>query len=154
MAGVNPQVQCLAYPANPQDPLLTNWTKGSSNPFLPSPPPSFPQYNFRDPSTAWKSSDGFWYNLVGSGNGTKELHIRILLLYYLTEQIFDNKQVRAVRRFSIAPSRASLSTPNMWVTRWPAPRTSTSMVRCGNVPISIRRATVGSQREENLVKRN
>ncbi|ELR15550.1 glycosyl hydrolases family 32 superfamily protein [Acanthamoeba castellanii str. Neff] len=66
--GVSPQVQCVAYPADMSDPLLTHWNKSTSNPFLHSPPATFPQDNFRDPTTAWKSTDGYWYLLIGSGN--------------------------------------------------------------------------------------
>jgi hypothetical protein len=52
-SGVSPQVQCVAYPADMSDPLLTHWNKSTSNPFLHSPPATFPQDNFRDPTTAW-----------------------------------------------------------------------------------------------------
>jgi sucrose-6-phosphate hydrolase SacC (GH32 family) len=51
--GVSPQVQCVAYPADMSDPLLTHWNKSTSNPFLRSTPATFPQDNFRDPTTAW-----------------------------------------------------------------------------------------------------
>ena len=34
----NFQAQCLAYPADPSDPNLTEWTKPSSNPVIPLPP--------------------------------------------------------------------------------------------------------------------
>jgi sucrose:sucrose fructosyltransferase len=60
------QVQCLAVPSDPSDPLLTNWTKYEGNPVLY--PPSFigPK-DFRDPTTAWLDpSDRTWRMVIGS----------------------------------------------------------------------------------------
>ncbi|KAJ4902074.1 hypothetical protein Rs2_16025 [Raphanus sativus] len=49
------QVQNLAYPEDPNDPLLLKWTKFSGNPVL-EPPPGIDAKDFRDPTTAWKTS--------------------------------------------------------------------------------------------------
>merc|ERR1719277_2199456 len=44
---------CIAVPADPSDPLQTNWTKTfAKNPIVPA--------TGRDPSTAWKTSSGEW----------------------------------------------------------------------------------------------
>ncbi|GLT78365.1 hypothetical protein SLA2020_499030 [Shorea laevis] len=62
------QVQNLAYPANPSDPLLINWIKCSGNPVL-VPPRGINDKDFRDPITAWLNSDGKWRILIGSKIG-------------------------------------------------------------------------------------
>lgn len=59
------QVQNLAYPANLSDPLLVNWVKYSGNPVL-RPPPGIGFKDFRDPTTAWYTSDGNWNIAIGS----------------------------------------------------------------------------------------
>ncbi|KAJ0265527.1 Acid beta-fructofuranosidase 3 [Hirschfeldia incana] len=59
------QVQNLAYPEDPSDPLLLKWTKFSSNPVL-VPPPGIGVKDFRDPTTAWKTSAGKWRITIGS----------------------------------------------------------------------------------------
>ncbi|KAE8056253.1 hypothetical protein FH972_013041 [Carpinus fangiana] len=59
------QVQNLAYPANLSDPLLINWVKYSRNPVL-LPPPGIDFKDFRDPTTAWYTSDGRWHIAIGS----------------------------------------------------------------------------------------
>ncbi|KAG7953352.1 hypothetical protein I3843_12G105400 [Carya illinoinensis] len=59
------QVQNLAYPANLSDPLLVNWDKYSGNPVL-RPPPGIDSKDFRDPTTAWYTSDGKWNIAIGS----------------------------------------------------------------------------------------
>lgn len=60
------QVQCLAVPANPNDPLLRNWTKHPANPVL-LPPPGIGDKDFRDPTTAWfHKSDSTWHIAIGS----------------------------------------------------------------------------------------
>jgi len=44
---------CIAVPADPSDPLQTNWSKTwATNPIVPA--------TGRDPSTAWKTSAGEW----------------------------------------------------------------------------------------------
>ncbi|GJN18764.1 hypothetical protein PR202_gb05961 [Eleusine coracana subsp. coracana] len=61
------QVQCLAVPSDPNDPLLTNWTKFEGNPVL-YPPAAIGPKDFRDPTTAWYDdpSDRTWRLVIGS----------------------------------------------------------------------------------------
>ncbi|KAL4325840.1 hypothetical protein GQ457_11G016940 [Hibiscus cannabinus] len=59
------QVQNLATPKNPSDPLLIEWVKYSGNPLM-TPPIGVDGDNFRDPSTAWQGSDGTWKVVIGS----------------------------------------------------------------------------------------
>ncbi|GLT47195.1 hypothetical protein SLA2020_209070 [Shorea laevis] len=59
------QVQNLAYPADPSDPLLIKWIKYSGNPVL-VPPPGIHHKDFRDPTTAWLTSEGKWRIIIGS----------------------------------------------------------------------------------------
>ncbi|CAJ1928345.1 unnamed protein product [Sphenostylis stenocarpa] len=59
------QVQNLAYPADPSDPLLVDWIKYPSNPVL-FPPPGIGTMDFRDPTTAWLTSEGKWRISIGS----------------------------------------------------------------------------------------
>lgn len=59
------QVQCLAYPADHKDPLLTKWVKYSGNPVL-VPPPGVGIKDFRDPTTAWYTTEGKWRITIGS----------------------------------------------------------------------------------------
>ncbi|CAL5024887.1 unnamed protein product [Urochloa decumbens] len=53
------QVQNVAFPKNPADPLLREWDKPSYNPVVPL-PADVPGDKFRDPSTAWLGRDGLW----------------------------------------------------------------------------------------------
>ncbi|KAK1438717.1 hypothetical protein QVD17_04527 [Tagetes erecta] len=59
------QVQNLAYPADPSDPLLIKWVKYPGNPVL-VPPPGIDLKDFRDPTTAWKTPEGKWRITIGS----------------------------------------------------------------------------------------
>ncbi|KAG5089840.1 hypothetical protein AAZX31_01G197200 [Glycine max] len=59
------QVQNLAYPADPSDPLLVDWIKYPANPVL-FPPPGIDAKDFRDPTTAWITSEGKWRISIGS----------------------------------------------------------------------------------------
>ncbi|KAL2595218.1 hypothetical protein AAZV13_11G028100 [Glycine max] len=59
------QVQNLAYPADPSDPLLVDWIKYPANPVL-FPPPGIDAKDFRDPTTAWLTSEGKWRISIGS----------------------------------------------------------------------------------------
>ncbi|KAK3038460.1 hypothetical protein RJ639_029758 [Escallonia herrerae] len=59
------QVQNLAYPANLSDPLLVDWVKYSGNPVL-VPPAGIHFKDFRDPTTAWSTSEGKWRITIGS----------------------------------------------------------------------------------------
>ncbi|XP_050228907.1 acid beta-fructofuranosidase-like [Mercurialis annua] len=58
------QVQNLAYPEDPCDPLLIKWVKYSGNPVL-VPPPGVHSTDFRDPTTAWLTSEGKWRITIG-----------------------------------------------------------------------------------------
>ncbi|KAJ8526803.1 hypothetical protein K7X08_029280 [Anisodus acutangulus] len=59
------QVQNLAYPADPSDPLLRKWVKYEGNPVL-IPPPGIAKKDFRDPTTAWTTPEGMWRITIGS----------------------------------------------------------------------------------------
>ncbi|PIA35726.1 hypothetical protein AQUCO_03500229v1 [Aquilegia coerulea] len=59
------QVQNVAYPADPSDPLLINWVKSSANPVL-VPPAGIDMQDFRDPTTAWSTPNGNWRFTIGS----------------------------------------------------------------------------------------
>ncbi|KAF3448383.1 hypothetical protein FNV43_RR09096 [Rhamnella rubrinervis] len=59
------QVQNLAYPADPSDPLLVKWEKYPDNPVL-YPPRGIRSDDFRDPTTAWLTSEKKWRIIVGS----------------------------------------------------------------------------------------
>ncbi|CAI0404467.1 unnamed protein product [Linum tenue] len=59
------QVQNLAHPADPSDPLLLHWVKNAANPVL-LPPPGIGPKDFRDPTTAWLGPDGLWRVAIGS----------------------------------------------------------------------------------------
>ncbi|OEL30201.1 Beta-fructofuranosidase, insoluble isoenzyme 6 [Dichanthelium oligosanthes] len=66
------QVQNIAFPKNPRDPLLREWTKPSYNPIVPL-PADVSANNFRDPTTAWLGRDGLWrfaISAVANGVGT------------------------------------------------------------------------------------
>ncbi|KAK3143450.1 hypothetical protein QOZ80_4AG0300460 [Eleusine coracana subsp. coracana] len=58
----NLQIQNVAFPKNPSDPLFREWVKPSGsnvNPVIPQ-PADVTGNNFRDPSTAWLGRDGLW----------------------------------------------------------------------------------------------
>ncbi|KAI5057279.1 hypothetical protein GOP47_0027294 [Adiantum capillus-veneris] len=59
------QVQNLAFPSDPTDFLLRNWTKYAGNPVL-VPPTGILSTDFRDPTTAWIGTDGLWRLGIGS----------------------------------------------------------------------------------------
>ena len=63
--GVRPQVQCIARPADPNDPDLVAWKKHPGNPVIPDSPEGMEVEGFRDPFV-WQEDDG-WYCIVGSG---------------------------------------------------------------------------------------
>ncbi|XP_062184904.1 beta-fructofuranosidase, insoluble isoenzyme 6-like isoform X2 [Phragmites australis] len=66
------QVQNVAFPKNPHDPLLREWTKPRYNPVVPL-PADVSADNFRDPTTAWLGRDGLWrlaISAVANGVGT------------------------------------------------------------------------------------
>lgn len=59
----------MVYPEDPNDPLLRKWVKAPENPIL-WPPPGVYRLDFRDPTTAWKDTDGHWLMLIGSKEHT------------------------------------------------------------------------------------
>nr|XP_017233550.1 PREDICTED: acid beta-fructofuranosidase-like [Daucus carota subsp. sativus] len=63
------QVQNLAYPADPSDPLLIKWVKYPNNPII-VPPPGIGPKDFRDPTTAWLTPEGKWRFIIGSKQNT------------------------------------------------------------------------------------
>ncbi|URD84061.1 hypothetical protein MUK42_05466 [Musa troglodytarum] len=74
------QVQNLAVPADPDDPLLLKWVKYESNPVL-VPPPGIAPRDFRDPTTAWYvPSESAWRIAIGSKNDSQR-HAGIALVY-------------------------------------------------------------------------
>jgi len=58
-----------AYPLDVKDPLLKNWTKPAWNPVMTRPSGI---NGFRDPTTAWKGTDGIWRQIIGCDMGTCE----------------------------------------------------------------------------------
>ncbi|VAH38993.1 unnamed protein product [Triticum turgidum subsp. durum] len=62
------QVQNVAFPKNPADPLLREWVKPAYNPVIPL-PADVPGDNFRDPTTAWVGRDGLWRIAVAAKVG-------------------------------------------------------------------------------------
>ncbi|XP_043704812.1 beta-fructofuranosidase, insoluble isoenzyme CWINV1-like isoform X2 [Telopea speciosissima] len=61
----NRQVQNLAVPKNLSDQFLREWIKPPQNPVM-TPIDGINASSFRDPSTAWKGSDGRWRVIIGS----------------------------------------------------------------------------------------
>ncbi|KAH9536138.1 hypothetical protein CY35_17G091200 [Sphagnum magellanicum] len=59
------QLQNMAVPADPSDPLLRKWIKVPQNP-IATHPGNVGREDFRDPSTAWQQSDGSWVFTVGA----------------------------------------------------------------------------------------
>jgi beta-fructofuranosidase len=79
------QVQCLAVPSDPSDPLLTSWTKYAGNPVL-LPPPGIGPRDFRDPTTAWfDPSDRTWRVVIGSKDDAG--HAGIAVVYRTTDLV-------------------------------------------------------------------
>ncbi|XP_019424844.1 PREDICTED: beta-fructofuranosidase, insoluble isoenzyme 1-like [Lupinus angustifolius] len=73
----NTQVQCYAEPEDPSDPLLVKWKKPDDiNPIVIA-DQGVNGSAFRDPTTAWWSTDGQWRMLVGS----RKKHRGISYLY-------------------------------------------------------------------------
>ncbi|KAF5729875.1 vacuolar invertase [Tripterygium wilfordii] len=84
------QVQNLAYPKDPSDPLLVNWVKYEGNPVL-VPPPGIDVKDFRDPTTAWYTSEGKWRMILGS-----KINKTGISLVYETEDFKSYKQLDKV----------------------------------------------------------
>ncbi|KAI8544617.1 hypothetical protein RHMOL_Rhmol08G0310600 [Rhododendron molle] len=63
----NRQVQNLAVPKTPSDPLLIEWVKLPKNPLMvPTLKNEINSSSFRDPTTAWQGPDGLWRVIIGS----------------------------------------------------------------------------------------
>ncbi|KAL8505116.1 hypothetical protein ACS0TY_016357 [Phlomoides rotata] len=60
----NTQVQNYAVPANLSDPYLRKWVKPDNNPLIVA-DISINKTAFRDPTTAWKGTDGNWRISIG-----------------------------------------------------------------------------------------
>ncbi|KAI4978662.1 hypothetical protein ZWY2020_015415 [Hordeum vulgare] len=83
------QVQCLAFPTDPSDPLLVNWTKYENNPVM-HPPPGVGEKDFRDPTTAWfDGSDDMWRLVIGS----KDDRHAGMVMTYKTKDFMDYELV-------------------------------------------------------------
>ncbi|KAF6169232.1 hypothetical protein GIB67_013662 [Kingdonia uniflora] len=70
--GIDPeqrQVQNIAFPKNLSDPFLTEWEGPDYNPIIV--PNGINASSFRDPTTAWRGSDGYWRILVGNKRGSR-----------------------------------------------------------------------------------
>ena len=70
------QMQAMAIPSDPSDPLLRKWVKIPQNPLIQA-PPGINSTKFRDPTTAWMGPDAKWRILIGS----KRNHRGLALLY-------------------------------------------------------------------------
>ncbi|XP_061357832.1 acid beta-fructofuranosidase-like isoform X2 [Gastrolobium bilobum] len=86
------QVQNLAYPADPSDPLLIDWIKYPGNPVL-FPPPAIDPSDFRDPTTAWLTSQGKWRISIGS-----KINQTGIALIYDTEDFKTYERVEGMLR--------------------------------------------------------
>ncbi|XBJ06065.1 hypothetical protein VPH35_024734 [Triticum aestivum] len=62
------QVQNVAFPRNPADPLLRDWVKPAYNPVI-SLPADVPGEYFRDPTTAWVGRDSMWRMAIAAKVG-------------------------------------------------------------------------------------
>ncbi len=89
VAGTSEQLQNMAVPADPSDPLLRKWIKVPENPLITHPADVGPE-DFRDPSSAWLQEDGSWVFTVGGKVGDRG----ISLLYRSTDlkhwELMDN----------------------------------------------------------------
>ncbi|XP_074557421.1 beta-fructofuranosidase 1-like [Curcuma longa] len=75
------QVQNLAVPADPSDPLLRRWSKAAANPVI-VPPAGVGLKDFRDPTTAWPAADGgSWMIAIGTKDDSASVHAGVALVY-------------------------------------------------------------------------
>ncbi|KAI3689663.1 hypothetical protein L2E82_47628 [Cichorium intybus] len=94
------QVQNLAYPANPSDPLLVNWVKDPANPVLV--PPSWINIkDFRDPTTAWLTPEGKWRMEGKWVPDNRKIDVGIGLrydygIYYASKTFYDQHKKRRI----------------------------------------------------------
>ncbi|KAJ7952472.1 Acid beta-fructofuranosidase [Quillaja saponaria] len=82
------QLQNLAVPADLNDPLLVNWVKYSGNPIL-APPPGVGDTDFRDPTTAWFTSEGKWRIAIGSKLNTTGISLIYDTKDFKTYELYD-----------------------------------------------------------------
>ncbi|GFQ04021.1 acid beta-fructofuranosidase [Phtheirospermum japonicum] len=82
------QVQNLAYPADPSDPLLMDWVKYSGNPVL-VPPAGIEPQDFRDPTTAWLTPQGKWRFTIGSKLNTTGMSLVYDTTDFKTFELLD-----------------------------------------------------------------
>ncbi|XP_058179376.1 beta-fructofuranosidase, insoluble isoenzyme CWINV1-like [Rhododendron vialii] len=81
----NRQVQNLAVPKTPSDPLLIEWVKLPKNPLMaPTLENKINSSSFRDPTTAWKGPDGLWRVIIGS-----KIHRRGLAILYKSKDFVN-----------------------------------------------------------------
>jgi len=66
------QIQSMAVPEDPEDPLLREWDKSPYNPIAIT-PDGWNSSQFRDPTTAWKGKNGLWKMVVGAVEGVDQL---------------------------------------------------------------------------------
>ncbi|XP_042505877.1 beta-fructofuranosidase, soluble isoenzyme I-like [Macadamia integrifolia] len=82
------QVQNLAYPADPSDPLLLHWVKYPGNPVM-VPPSGIGQTDFRDPTTAWYAPDDVWRVTLGSKVNTTGISMVYTTKDFLSYDLID-----------------------------------------------------------------
>ncbi|KAK8948069.1 Acid beta-fructofuranosidase [Platanthera guangdongensis] len=90
------QVQNLAVPADPSDPLLINWKKHDANPVL-LPPPSVLPHDFRDPTTAWSDPSDPSSFLLAIGSKLDDRHSGVAYVY-ATEDFLSYRLLPGVLR--------------------------------------------------------
>ncbi|CAM0908434.1 unnamed protein product [Alopecurus aequalis] len=80
-ASIKMEAQCVAVPADPNDPLLRRWTKHPANPVLLH-PPGIKDMDFRDPTTAWfDESDSTYRTIIGSKDDHHGGHAGFAMVY-------------------------------------------------------------------------
>nr|ADP38058.1 putative sucrose:fructan fructosyl transferase 2 [Poa pratensis] len=80
-ATVMMEVQCVAVPADLNDPLLRRWTKHPANPVIVH-PPGIKDMDFRDPTTAWfDESDSTYRTIIGSKDDHHGGHAGFAMVY-------------------------------------------------------------------------
>ncbi|KAK9723505.1 hypothetical protein RND81_05G002600 [Saponaria officinalis] len=99
------QVQNLAYPEDPSDPLLRKWVKADYNPVI-SPSSDMNATFFRDPTTAWRTG-GHWKIVVGG----KRKHRGIVHLYRSKD---FNKWTKSRHPLHSAPNTGMWECPDFY----------------------------------------
>ncbi|KAL3498677.1 hypothetical protein ACH5RR_041409 [Cinchona calisaya] len=84
------QVQNLAFPADPSDPLLIKWVKYTGNPVI-APPPGIHFMDIRDPTTAWYTSNNTWQIFIdGFLHAVPETGMWECVGFYPVSRIHEN----------------------------------------------------------------